>query len=140
MRNQKKNNRADALKASLSALVASSAAAGAAESPKAPISKTANHRPAKPVKVKAAIEEPEEVTGQQFIRLGLSLFPKDFDQISSIMAEGLRRGQRLNQSQAIRLALRSLNLTKLATGDMEAVRLDDRRRKVEKQKVTTSIR
>jgi hypothetical protein len=128
MDTHKKNTRAEALKASLSALVVSSAAAGAAQPPDAPATKSSDHPPEKSNTAEPP-EESEAASGQQFIRLGLSLFPKDFDQISSIMAEGLKRGQRLNQSQAIRLALRSLNLAKLATADMEAVRLDDRRRK-----------
>lgn len=120
----KKNNKAEALKASLSALVASSATAGASQP-----------APSEPRKApKKAPEPPPEPSGEQFIRLGLSLFPKDFEQISAIMSEGLKRGQRLNQSQAIRLALRSLDLGKLATAEMEAVRLDDRRRKTPAQK------
>lgn len=118
----KKNNKAEELKASLSALVVSSAAAGAAQA-----------APAGPKKAAKKAQEPEPL-GEQFIRLGLSLFPKDFEQISAIMSEGLKRGQRLNQSQAIRLALRSLDLGKLATTEMEAVRLDDRRRKTPAQK------
>jgi hypothetical protein len=70
----------------------------------------------------------------------LSLFPKDFDQIGAIMAEGLKRGQRLNQSQAIRVALRSLDLSSVATAAMEAVRLDDRRRKQSDKKLLNFTR
>lgn len=87
-------------------------------------------------KVDVAPVQDEVPSSDRFIRLGVSLFDEDLDRLTALMAESLKLGRRhsLNRSEAVRLAIRLADASRVTAEDILAIKNDDRRRNTFKEK------